>query len=249
MAAKAAPVNPFASAKKATPVASKPKANVIVAGDVLDPNGQVLFERAAVVDAINNYCEGDTMVKQGEAMMTTNRPTVLAFGKQAYTQNWVELQRLPDNPKISTDATGTGRIIGCGFNDRQVNLNDAEFAEMVALMGADAAEANVTRRNEFKLNPEVLDQEVACKDLKTGKPVTKPVMEHIAEALQAKFADNPEILGNLFSLTEVFKTNKGLIHKGLQLATQNPKSPAAAIQLQEFLRVTKTVIQLKPGKV
>lgn len=242
--AKAPLVNPFAAAKKAVPAAAKPKTSVIVADAVLDPTGGQLYSQDDVVQAINNYCDGDSLVNQGDAMMKTSRPVVLAFGKQVFCREWAVTGKTPENPKITTDPRGTGRLIGISFNDREVNLKDEEFADMVALMGTDVAEASVTRRNEFKLKPDVLETEVEIKDAK-GKLVKKQVMEHIADALQAKFADHPEILGNLFEMKEVFKTSKGLIHKGYQICQS---MPAPAIGLQKYLDAIKTVIQLKPGK-
>jgi hypothetical protein len=248
--AKAAPPNPFATARTAAPASSKPRTNVYNVADVLAPTGGVLYSRDAVSSAIENFCKGKEQYDEGKTLMDMNRPPIEAFGIYGFCGEWLAGGKLPENPKLTTDPNGAGYVIGISFVDKEVNLTDDEYTHIANLIGAPAAEANTVKRDVFTLNGDVLDQEVEVADPNNkGKKVADTVMNHVAAALTEKFKDNPEILANLFTRKPIHRTAKGLIHKGLQLVCQNGlRDPSARFKLGEFIRGTKTVIQLKPGK-
>lgn len=245
--AKTAPINPFMAAKAKPAAASKPKVEVQLAGDVIEADGKVKYTREQVVAALENYCLGHDQADEAEALMNTAKPIVTAMGLQVYAQQWIALQRKPDSPKVTTDPNAT-RLLTYTFQDRQINLNEGEYAILCNLLGADVAEANVENRNEFKLKPETLDTSIHIKDSK-GKTHEKTVMEFVAEALQEKFVDHPDILANLFEMKPIFRTQKSVLHKALQLTmtAQGIADKTLSHRIQAFVKAIKTPISLKPS--
>jgi hypothetical protein len=245
-----AAVNPFAAAKRSAPQgSSKPKTGVYVAADLPDPKDpkNILLKQAQIVEAIENYCQGNRMVNEGEAMKETNRPSVLLFARHHFALDWLMNGKFPNNPKVAVDQSGAGTVASVIFQDREIKLTNDEYADYSNLVGAKNAEATTISRDEFWLNPELLEQEIEAPDEK-GKPVKKRIMEHIADALGTKFAKRADILSNLFHVKPKFCVAKGTIHKGVELVCPNgPKDPATSTRLVDFLIKGKFVTQIKPG--
>ncbi len=237
------PLNPFAAAQVKPTAVSKPKAEVVLAEAVIDASGAELYSQATVIEAMNNFAVGKAKADEGEALMETTRPIVTALGLQVYAEQFVELERKPENPKITTDANGTGVLIGVSFVDRQINLNEAEYANLCNLVGAGEAEKMVENRNTFILKPDTLDLEVEVKV--NGKAIKDTVMNHMARVLGETFAENPAIIANLFELKPVFRTQKGVIHNALKLVG-TPRDGSTPHRVQSFLKAVKSPITLKP---
>jgi len=244
--AKTPPPNPFAVAKVKAPAASKPKTEVQMAGAVIDASGREIYSQKAVISAMENYALGRAKVDEGDALMETTRPIVTAAGLQVFAELFVELERKPDNPKLTTDPNGNGVLMGVAFVDKQINLNEDEYANLANIVGAAAAEKMVENRNIFTLKPDTLDTEVEIIDKASGKVSKDTVMNHMAQALGELFKDHPAIIDNLFELKPVFRTQKGVLHEALKHVGQ-PRDPGTQHRVQAFIRAIKTPISLKPG--
>jgi hypothetical protein len=245
MAAKAAPVNPFAAAAKKAPAKAVGKVRpIFVAAPFIGPDGNVRYTKAEVVEGIENYVEGHTLFEQGKAMKETNRPILLDVARFEQAKEWLVQGKRPENPALTTNEAGNGTTVKVVFMDSSNKLDDFQFSQLANLIGQDKAEENVTRRHEFAINPELLDQDTEV--VKAGKVVKQNVMEALTEALQEKFAASPHILAGLFTATEVFHTNKGLIDKGMQLVAPT-KTPADAYRLAQFLEAGRFTTQIKTG--
>ena len=126
--------------------------------------------------------------------------------------------------------------------DRQVILSDDEKARLTSIVGAAKIDSCIMARDEFTLNSAVLEQTVTihvadAKGKKTEK--TNTVMNLLAEVIQERFAELPELVSQLFTVKPVQKTAKGLIDRALEFAGDQ-------YSLQTFMDAIKTVRQLKP---
>jgi hypothetical protein len=238
-------VNPFAAAaKKSTSSPKAPSRPIYVADDLLGLNGQLVYRKDEVAEAIHNYGAGHVQFEQGKAMKDTNGPIIKTWTRAHYCNDWLLGGQRPANPAITNKDTGDGDHMKVIFMDSCMKMDDFQFNALVGLIGQKAAEDNVIRRNDFMINPELLDQKVKVQQ--GSKVVEQTVMDAIIAALQEKFAPSPEVLGSLFTAVEKFETKKGLIDKGLQLVTTG-KTPADAQRLAQFLEIGRFTTQLKVG--
>lgn len=236
--------NPFGAAQpKVAKSAAKASADIIHAQDFTSYDGGV-YKQAQVAEAIENFIEGSEQFKQGDAMMKANRPTCLALARTFFAKRWAMAGSRPSSPIIATDAAGRGKQMKAIFTDSVKKLDENSYAALANLIGAANAEAVTSKRDEFVINPELLDQTVKVK--KDGKVVDQNVMAAIAEALQDRFAPSPDVLANLFQVIHKFETIKGLIDKGPSLVLPD-KSPASIMNLARFLEVGGFTTQLRPG--
>lgn len=241
MAKKAAAPNPFAAAKRAVPASQAPKGSIYIADAVLDQNQRELFPRAQVIQAHEAFMEGHRMATEAENMMSANRPILLAFGRARWCNEYIGLGKPPENPKIVRDATGAGGAINFIIQDRQINMNDDEKARLANIVGADRVDECVVNEEVFTLNAETLERTVKV----NGTEDT--VMNHLAAAIQDKFADHPQLVAELFTVKPVQRTAKGLIDRGVELVTKGDRSPAALQRLVSFIETGKFSTQLKPA--
>lgn len=228
--------------RKTPGAAAKPKANIIVAADVIDPETQnVVFNRDQIIEAIDGYAEGHKLEEQGKALKEMHRPTLVQTAQRGFAKQWVAAGSQPENPKLTTNEQGTGTFIGAAFVDREMKLDENQFNELAAVIGQEAAEANTTHRDEISFNAEKLNQTV-----KVGAD-EKTVLELVDEAITNAFTKikREDLLEGLFVVKEVFQTNKGLLPKGLSLVG----GPGAGAQskLYEFLNAARVITTLKPG--
>lgn len=244
-----AKVSALGAARRVAPGASKKSdPNIIVAQDVRDfgnPN-TVLFTRDQVVEAIEGYAEGDSLYKQGEALKKLHRMTVEAAGLHSYVQNWANAGNFPEhNPKLVTNPDAKGTLITYMVIDKEVKLDDQQFAGLANLVGAVNAEANTIKRDEIYFDQDRLEAPVEVKE--KGKAVQKTVLELIDEAISEKFqaVGREDLLEGLFTIKPKFTTRKGLVKKGLQLV--GGQGPAAAGKLAEFIERSNTIVSLRPG--
>ncbi len=119
-----------------------------------------------------------------------------------------------------------------------MNMADVEFEALCNLIGADKAEEQTVKGNEFTMIPETLEKVVSG----------KKVMDLVAEALQEKFAGNPEILQSLFVVKPIFRTKANLLEKGAQLLGLKLGDKTAPYRLAEFVQAIRAPISLKPTK-
>ena len=240
-ATKTAP-NPFASAakKKAGPAAkARP---IYIADDVKAAAGHTLYRADEVAAAIKSYNDADSELKKAEAAQAASRPIIVGWTKAHFTQDWLMGGTRPENPSIMSASDGDQMKVL--FIDKAAKLDEFQFSQLVDLVGQDEADANVIRRTEFTINPELLEETVKVAD--GSKVVEQTVMDAIIAALQVKFAPSPDILAGLFTAKEKFETKKGLVDKGLALATSG-KTPQDAEKLGQFLDIIRCQTQLKPG--
>lgn len=231
--AKSAPVNPFAAAQRQAKVANKkPQANVFIASS---PD---------VEQAIVNYCNGDEMEKQGKSMKGTSRPIVLDFAMPKFAEQWLMLGKRPANPKVASSDGSDGAFLGIQFKDQSVKLNPDTFTLLANCIGAAKAEEVTIQRDDFTINPDILEERVKVKV--DGKVQEMRVMDAIAKALQGAFAPSPEILANLFKVNEKFETTKGLIDMAPSLVAPD-KTPNSVQRLVQFLKDFCYTPTLKPG--
>jgi hypothetical protein len=237
--------NPFTTARRKAPAGSKKSdANIITACDFVSYNGGA-FSKNDVVQALDAYCEGHTMFEQGKAMKDTNRPTLLYLARTMFAKDWLMQGTRPKNPKVCSTEDGRGRHCAVLFFDSANKLDNGSFASLANLIGRENADALTIQRDDFTLNPELLYEKVKVKG-RNGKEVEMVVMDAIAEAIQDKFAPSPEIARDLFTITPMFTTSKGMIDKGPQLVCPD-KSPASAARLAQFLELGRFTTQIKPG--
>lgn len=240
-------VNPFSSAAK-KPASSLKKSTrpIYIASDVHDLNtGGLLYHKAEVEQGIHNYIEGHTQFELGKAMKDTNRPIVLNFTRQNFAKEWLMNGSRPENPAIQNKEDGSGDQLKVIFQDSTAKLDDAQFDQLSSIIGQTNADAETIRRNEFTVNPELLDEKVKV-TTKNGKIEEQTVMDAMVEALQEKFGPSPEILANLFKAKEVFETKKGLIDRGLKYVASG-KTDQDAARLANFLEVGRFTTQIKVG--
>jgi hypothetical protein len=244
MAKKSAAPNPFASAApKVAKSAAKAQGEFIPAQDIQTYDGGV-YKQAELVEAIEGFVTGSEQYKQGDAMMKANRPPILALARTEFAKRWAMRGNRPDNPLVTTQPNGQGTRLKVVFTDSVCKLDENRYTELANLIGASAAEELTVKRDDFIINPELLDQTVKVK--RDGKVVDQNVMEAIAEALQDRFGPSPDILTNLFQVVHKFETVKGLIDKGPQLLLPD-KSAASIANLAKFLEVGHFVTQLRPS--
>jgi len=237
-------VNPFAAAQRKAPSgAKKSDAPIIVAADTKTYDGS-MYSKSEVIGAINGYVEGHQLFEQGKAMKDVGRTTIVAVARTKYAQEWLMNGKRPSNPKMVTDETGDGAMLSVIFMDSVSKLDEISFGNLASLIGEDKAEELTLKRDDFVINPELLDQTVLVK--KDGKNIKQNVMDAIAEALQDKFGPSPEILASLFQVIPKFETTKGLIDKGLELVAPD-KSADSAEKLARFLEFGRFTTQIKTG--
>jgi hypothetical protein len=243
MAKQAAP-NPFATASRKPTAATKK-----VAGNIFTPQDMTTYDGAKfskddIAGAITAYGEGHTMFEQGKAMKETNRPTILAVARTKQAEKWLMEGARPSSPKLHATDDGSGEFTTVIFMDSVVKMDDDRYANLANLIGAEAAEENTVRRDDFIINPELLGEK--CKVFIDGKIQELTVMDAIGRALQTAFAPSPAVGSALFHTAAVFSTKKGLLDKGIQLVTSG-KTPADAQRLAQFLEVGHFTTQVKPG--
>lgn len=238
--------------RKTAGAAAKPKANIIVASDVLDPETQnVVFTANQVVEAIDGYAEGHKLEEQGKALKEMHRPTLVQTAQRGFSKQWVAEGTQPENPKITTNAQGTGTFVGAAFVDREMKLDENQFNEIVAVIGEEKAEANIVRRDEISFNPEKLNTVLvpAKLDPKTQEEIepAQTVLDLVDEAISAALqkAGREDVLEGLFVVKEVFQTKKGLLPKALGLV--GGPGPGAQVKLYDLLNAARVITTLKPG--
>jgi hypothetical protein len=247
MAKKAAPlVNPFGVARVKAPAAEKPKTHVFVAEAVIDASGAVRYPQDAVKDALGQFIEGKKLLDQGKGLQDTSRPVIEAFGYQIFAQQWLREDRRPDNPKLTSIPDGTGSTVGFIVQDRQANLNPDEYANLCNLVGTEVAETLVEDTQVFSFNSDTLAQKITIKDV-SGKDQTKLVQDFVAEALQLRFADHPEVMQTLLEVKPVFRTAPGVIDKGLALVAK-VRDKTVGERLVAWLTAIKATVSLKATK-
>lgn len=223
--------------RKVAGAASKPKANIIVAGNVVDPETQnIVFTGEQVVDAIEGYAEGHKLEEQGKSLKEMHRSTLVQTAQRGFVKQWVQEGTQPENPKITTNAQGTGTFIGAAFVDREMKLDENQFNELVSVIGEDKANANVVRRDDISFNPDKLAIDV------NGKSV----LEMVDEAITGYFekADRADLLDGLFVVKEVLQTQKGLLPKALGLVGVGP---GAQVKMFNLLNAARVITTLKSG--
>jgi hypothetical protein len=222
----------------------KSSSPIIVASEVRDfaNPSNVLFSRDQVAEAIQGYAEGDSLFKQGEALKKLHRPTVEAFGQHNYVQGWANDGTFPEhNPKLVVNSDASGTLITYMVIDKEVKIDEGQFANLANLIGAPEAEANTVKRDEIYFNQDRLETQVEVKE--KGKTVSKSVLELIDEAVSTALtnAGREDLLDGLFEIKPKFTTRKGLIKKGLSLVGASPT------KLAEFVDATQAIVSLRPG--
>lgn len=245
-----ASVDPFASAKRKVPAASKKaEANIIPAQDFTSYDGGK-FTLKQSQEAIVGYAEGHEQFESGKAMKDLHRPTVLALARTKFAEQWLFNGGRPKNPALTSDPTGKGAFLKVLFFDSANKLDENSYATLANLIGAKNAEQVTVQRDDFLINPEMLTKAdgspVTCLCRKDGKVVEQPVLQAIKEALQERFAPSPEVLANLFQVIPQFHTMKGLIDKGPALVTSG-KTAADAQRLAQFIVVGGFTTQVRAG--
>lgn len=235
--------NPFASAQRVAPAsASKVAGNIYVASNLTAFDGSNLTT-AQVVESVKNYSQGKELADQSKALLENNRPTVLKFAETKFAQQWLMSGGRPDNPRIVIDSFASGPQLQVAFLDSCVKLDENRYSVLESHLGPVAAEENVVKRDQFFMNPELLEEVVEVNS--NGKRVKMRVMDAVAEALQVWFAPSPEILTSLFSIKPIFTTKKGMIDRAPSILCPD-KSPASAVRLAQFIQDLVTV-QIKVG--
>lgn len=237
-------VNPFAAAAKKTTSVLKSKSPIYVADAIVGPDGEIVHSKEEVIRSIERVAEGVRLENMGKSMKEQNRDVLTAFATSRFTQDWVNKRTRPENPKVVTNEVGDGVFCTVGFVDSAKKLDDAQYSDLVAMVGAAKAEDCVIRRHDFTIEPTLLDQ--TCKVNKGGRVIEQNVMEALTEALQEKFEPSEGILAGLFVAKEKFETKKGLIDRGPELVTTGSSSADAA-RLAQFLDAIRSTISLKPG--
>lgn len=239
-------VDPFAVAVKKTPGGKKASSGVIVAEDFRDAAGKLISSKDDIVSAIEGYVEGATLFDQGKAMKDTHRPTLLRFARSRFCQDWLMQGKRPSSPMLTTAESGDGTFLRVVFMDSVNKLDESSYNLLATCLGStDICDKHVTKRTDFLINPELLEEVVDVKG-KDGKVEKQTVLQALKDAIMEKFAPSPNILAGLFQAIPVFQTQKGLIDKGLQLVCPD-KSPTSAVRLAEFLEKGRFTTQLKPG--
>lgn len=229
--------------RKTAGAAKKPAANIMVASDLSDPENpnHVICTKDQVIEAIDSYAEGHKLEEQGKALKEMHRPTLTQFVQRNFCKQWVTAGSLPENPKVTTNESGTGTFIGAALVDREMKLDENQFAELSAVIGEEAAEKNVKRYDEISFNNEKLNLPVIVKGAE------KTVLEVVDEAITNAFKGikREDLLEGLFEVKEVFTTKKGLLPQGLQLV--GGASPGAVTKLYDLLNAARVITMLKPG--
>jgi hypothetical protein len=236
-----ATVNPFGAARKTTPAASAAKGATYLAQAVLNPAGQELFTIDQTKGALETFLRGARMAAEAKNLQDTSRPIIDALSLSLFTRDWHATRKLPENPRVSSEPGGA--TVTYIVQDRAINVSDDEKGRIAALIGEGRIDTAITSTEVFTLDPSVLDQTVTVKNKDSKGKVTEKtdtVMNHMAEALQEKFKDHPDLLAALFTVKPVQQTAKGLIARGLELAGDSPA------RLMEFLDVIKAPTQIKP---
>jgi hypothetical protein len=233
--------NPFGAARKQTPAATAAKGTTYLATAVVNPQGQEIFSIDQTRSALDTFLRGARLASEAKNLQDTSRPVIDAMSLMLFTREWHSTRKLPKNPRVS--ATAGGSTVTYIVQDRAINVTDDEKARIAAVVGAGRMDGAVVNKEVFTLDPDVLEQTVTVKNKDAKGKVTEKtdtVMNHMAEALQQKFVDHPDLLAALFTVKPVQQTAKGLITRGLELAGDSPA------RLQEFLDVIKAPTQIKP---
>jgi len=242
--AKSAAIDPFASAKRKAPAAaSKAAADIIPAQDITTYDGNS-YTKQVLSDAVEAYVQGAEWFDQGKTMKDTNRGPILSLARTVFARDWYRSGKRPSNPVVSTDVNGRGKTVKVVFMNTRNKLDETSYASLANLLGAKSAEEHTLKRDDFLINPDVLEQDAEV--LIDGKKQKMGVMSAIAKALQSAFAPSPDILANLFQIVPKFETNKDLIDKGLELVGTSNKQESE-IRLASFLEIGRFTTQLKPG--
>lgn len=235
----------FGNAKKTETVKTTgTRSPIFVADDVKDNEGNVVFSKSQVIQAIEKFVEGDEHIKIGEGLQETNAPIVKAFARREMAKYWSEEGSRPDpNPKVTTDGTGEGVFIGTIFVDKEINLSTDEYDYLASVIGSNNAKGWTQNYTEFKLNPEKLNQEIEVNGEK------KLVQEIIEEAVCEAFTKigREDVLDGLLISKDIFKTKKGLLDKLLSFVGSNRTT--VVNNLEEAMLAAKVIMQLKPGKI
>lgn len=237
--------NPLAAmgTRKAPASAAKKTADIIPSQDIKTYDGND-YTKVALTEAVNAFVEGSELFDQGKTMRDTNRVPILALARTVFAKNWQRYGKRPDNPIVATDELGRGKTVKVIFQNSSNKMDETSYATLANLIGAAKAEEVTLKRDDFLINPDVLEQEVEVSI--GGKKSKMRVMDAIAKALQSAFAPSPEILENLFQIVPKFETRKDLIDMGLQLVG-SANAQETAIRLAQFLEVGRFTTQLKPG--
>lgn len=230
------------SAFKTTPKVKTVKGNsaspIISASDLMSADGEMLFSSDDISAAIEGFSEAHVLEERAKSMKSTHRPVVELFSKIQFAKLWDKSGTVPANPKITSNKDGTGSFITSIFLDKEAKLDSESFARLANTIGEKNAEENVVHIHEYVFNSDLANQ-----TLKIGK-TEKTIMEHVDDALNAKFKDHPEVMDELFEPREIHKTKKGLKMKLLQFLSPGP---ARAYRLVDALDAARVAMQLKPG--
>lgn len=228
-------VDPFAVAVNKTSSKKTSDKLVFVAEDVMQSDGSKLYSRQEVVDYINLYIEGKRKEEEAKSAMTTARSPLVGFATFKFAEEWYDKGTRPKNPVI-TESGLDNDYITVQFKDSESKLDEGSYGNLLSVVGS-RLDNYINKYNEFTLNNDVLDELVG----------NRSVMDLVKEALQEKFAKDPEVLSRLFSVKEVFKTKKGLVDELLNFVKDNKKNREQVINdLVEVISLARVSVALSP---
>lgn len=149
------------AATKRAPSSKGPSGPIFVCADLKDRAGETIYTQAELVKSIDEYCEGKDIYDRGDALMKKTRKPILDFARAKFAEFWAMMGRRPEHsPKVLTEEKGDGAMVTVEFQDREANLNQEQFDELAAVIGAENAKSVTTKGWEYSLNRETLETEV-----------------------------------------------------------------------------------------
>lgn len=209
----------------------------LVADDIKETDGTIVYTKKEITDAIKNFVEGNTKEKEGAAMQETAKKFLGEFARRGFSRIWLAENVRPKSPKLVTNPEATGAIVTTIFMDKPRNLTHDEFTALKAYLGEEEANGLVDNYEEYHLNGKLAQEKVTIKG-KSGS-----YMDHIIMACEKYFGDDPKIEA-IFQPKVVRTTKKGMLDRLLGLAG---KGPEAASRLANLILKTNVVTSYKAG--
>jgi hypothetical protein len=226
---KKAPVGKAAKAKSNAPI--------LVASNVTDETGKIIYTAAQVAESIKGYAEGKALEKQGTTLMETHKAVLGEFARRGFAARWVEDQTRPSSPKLfAGEDTAKSAGVTMSFIDRSVNIDDNQLSELQTLIG-DEAESLIESYTQY-----TIDAKIASKTLTiNGEEAT--IQDHFEKALINYFPEEHHgLISDMLKPKAVRQTKKGMIDKLLSFAG---KGPGAITKLANLLVKSRTIVAYK----